>query len=141
MVEFNFLEKISLRDRNRLKDFLVKMARSEGYRLNSLSVVFCSDDYLLEVNRTYLRHDYFTDIITFDYAGEKGAVEGELFISAHRVKENAKTFGVTVEKELHRVIFHGLLHLCGYRDKSKKDIALMREREEFYLHKYFPRST
>ncbi len=141
MVEFNFLEKAPLRNRVLLKRFLPELCKMEGYTLRSLSIVFCSDDYLLEVNRTYLNHDFYTDIITFDYSDEPKVIDGELFISVDRVKENSTIYSATAERELHRVIFHGLLHLCGYKDNTRKDKEQMRLREDFHLSTYLDRST
>ena len=105
----------------------------EGFELSSGSVIFCSDEELLEMNKKHLNHDYFTDIITFDYTEEK-AVSGDLFISVDRVKENANNEGVDFSSELNRVIVHGFLHLCGYGDKSEQEANVMREKEDFYLN-------
>jgi probable rRNA maturation factor len=97
-----------------------------------ISIIFCSDTYLLSMNREYLQHDYYTDIITFDYC-EGPVVSGDLFISTDRVKENAAEFDISFKIELYRVIFHGLLHLAGYMDKTKEEKQLMRDKEAFYL--------
>ncbi|HET6556357.1 MAG TPA: rRNA maturation RNase YbeY [Prolixibacteraceae bacterium] len=97
-----------------------------------LSFIFCSDAYLLEVNKQYLNHDYFTDIITFDYV-EDQVISGDIFISCDRVKENAAQFNTGFENELHRIIIHGVLHLLGYKDKSKKDKLLMTNKEDYFL--------
>lgn len=105
--------------------------------MNSLTYIFCSDKYLLEVNRTYLKHDYYTDIISFDLSGETKSVDGEIYISVDRVVENARKIGVSIKTEIHRVIFHGALHLCGYSDKTKYEKIGMRNKEEEYLDKYF----
>ena len=137
MIEFNFFEKIALERRKELKAFLMKICRSEKRALSLLSIVFCSDEYLLEINKSYLNHDYYTDIITFDYSEDRGTIHGEMFISADRVRENAATFNSTIKRELHRVIFHGLLHLCGYDDKSIKKASVMRQKEDYYLNQYF----
>ena len=107
--------------------------RLEGKVTGNISFIFCSDDYLLEVNKKYLTHDYFTDIITFDYV-EHGLISGDIFISIDRVKENAIQFSTTVENELNRVLVHGVLHLLGYKDKIKKDKALMTFKENYYLN-------
>lgn len=103
----------------------------------SLTYIFCSDEYLLGINRQFLRHDYYTDIISFNLAAKKAPVEGEIYISLDRVKDNARQLKLPFKQELHRVIFHGALHLCGYKDKLRKDITLMRKMEDFYLKKYF----
>lgn len=127
-----------LKQRNRLKSFLTSTAESAKRPLSSLNIIFCSDEHLLGINRDFLQHDYYTDIITFDLsASGKAPLEAELYISVDRVKENAKTLGQPFYRELHRVIFHGLLHLMGYKDKQKKDQALMREMEDRLLAKYF----
>ncbi len=101
-----------------------------------LNVVFCTDAFLLEMNKNFLDHDTFTDIITFDLSESKKALEGEIYISTERVKENARIFNTTYQDELHRVIFHGVLHLCGFKDKKEKDQKIMRENEDYCLAHY-----
>ena len=109
----------------------------EGKLLNSMNIILCSDAYLLEVNQQHLQHDFYTDIITFDLSENKpGPITAELYISIDRVKENASLFNTNLSNELYRVIFHGALHLCGYGDKSKKDIVIMRAKEEQYIEMY-----
>lgn len=125
--------KPGLRDRTLLKKHIESLFRREGVRLSQLNYVFCTDDRLLEINRQYLQHDYYTDIITFDLAGKGEPVNGEVYISLDRVRDNARALGVPLRQELRRVIFHGALHLCGYKDKTEKEKEKMREREEFYL--------
>lgn len=112
-------------------DFLIK---NEHKRPGEVSVIFCSDDYLLKINEQYLNHNYYTDIVTFDYV-ENSVISGDLFISVDRVDENASQLGVTFNEELYRVIFHGILHLCGYKDKTNAEKEVMREKEDFYLEK------
>ncbi len=102
----------------------------------SVNYIFCSDEKLLQVNRDFLQHDYYTDIITFELSGKNRPVEAEIYISVDRVRDNAKTHGTSVKEELHRVIFHGALHLCGYKDKTKSQARVMREMEEKYLKLY-----
>ena len=97
-----------------------------------ISIIFCSDSYLLNMNQEYLQHDYYTDIITFDYS-EGSVVSGDLFISIDRVKDNAAEFAMSFRMELYRVIFHGLLHLAGYKDKTNEEKLQMRDKEAFYL--------
>jgi rRNA maturation RNase YbeY len=105
-----------------------KEKKKEG----ELSFIFCSDKYLLNINRQYLQHDDYTDIITFDYT-QKNLVSGDIYISIERVKENAQTYKVTFQNELLRVMVHGVLHLCGYKDKTSRDARIMREKEDYYL--------
>lgn len=127
-----------LRQRNPLKAYLTKTAKNNKRPIESLNIIFCSDEYLLEINRSYLQHDYYTDIITFDLSrSKKSPITAELYISIDRVKDNARQLGTTIQTELHRVIFHGLLHLLGYKDKSPRDQQQMREKEEQLLQKYF----
>lgn len=108
--------------------------REEGFTLGGLNVIFCSDPYLLGINRQYLQHDYYTDIITFDYCDGR-LLSGDLFISIDTVRSNAGEYNVMFHVELLRVIIHGIMHLAGHKDKSDKDSAKMRERENYYLSK------
>ena len=108
------------------------VAESESKRLGDVAVIFCSDNYILDVNIKYLQHDYYTDIITFDYC-EGNRLSGDLFISIDSVRENASFYGTEFADELNRVIVHGLLHLIGYDDHTKDDIAMMRAKENYYL--------
>lgn len=109
-------------------------AQEEGFRVGDVNVIFCSDPYLLGINRHYLQHDYYTDIITFDYC-EDGVLSGDLFISVDTVLGNAAEYKVMFHVELLRVIIHGVMHLVGYKDKTDVDAAKMRERENHYLAK------
>ena len=104
--------------------------------MESIDIIFCTDDYLLEINRGFLKHDYYTDIITFNLAPLNYPVVGELYISVDRVRENAQALGHSFKGELHRVVFHGILHLCGYDDKSKKEEELIRKKENVFLTQY-----
>jgi len=115
-----------------LKNYIKYLIHNELKKAGNISIVLCSDNYLLEMNKKYLEHDYFTDIITFDYV-ENDIISGDLFISIDRIKENAETFKTTFLNELVRVIFHGVLHLAGYKDKTSPDRQMMREKENFYL--------
>ena len=126
-----------LKNRTKLKRFIAKLCKSEKHIAGEISYVFCSDAYLLEINQRFLHHDTYTDIISFDYTENKGPLRGEIYISVDRVKENALKLDVSIVQELHRVIFHGVLHLCGYKDKLKADKILMRAKEDFYLREYF----
>ena len=108
------------------------VAESEAKRLGDISVIFCSDNYILDVNIKYLKHDYYTDIITFDYC-EGNRLSGDLFISIDSVRENAAFYGTEFADELNRVIVHGVLHLIGYDDHTEEDIAVMRAKENYYL--------
>jgi len=123
-----------------LKQNLKTLVKSEGKALKDISVVFTDDDYLLEVNKQYLNHDYYTDVITFDYSVFP-EVSGDIMISLDRVKENADTLSVSFQEELNRVVYHGLLHLCGYKDKSADDEKLMRKKENYYLELFVSRET
>jgi len=129
MLDINFedIDPISLNEDD-LNNWITKVCTSENHSFSDVALIFCSDDYLLEVNRTHLDQDYYTDIITLDYT-ENQEVSGDLFISIDRVKENAQSFEVSFEHELHRVIIHGILHLCGYKDKSESEEKMMRSKE------------
>lgn len=122
----------SLSDENAVAHWLQDVCVSEGKKLSELSYIFCPDDYLLEMNRKYLNHDYYTDVITFDYC-EADDVSGDVFISVDRVNDNAQNEGVSEQDELHRVMVHGLLHLLGYHDKETSDKEQMTAKEDFYL--------
>jgi probable rRNA maturation factor len=119
--------------RTKLKAFIETIFEKEGKILSNLTYVFCSDEYLLDINRKFLNHDYYTDIITFDISETKEKTEGEIYISIDRVRDNAKTLNQIYSRETLRVIFHGALHLCGYKDKSKSQKEEMRMQEEYYL--------
>lgn len=129
--------KVNLKEKIKLKSFLKDLFAKEGQGLKDLHYIFCSDTYLLEINKEFLQHDTYTDIVTFEMGEDPAITEGEIYISVDRVGENAEKFKVPVNQELHRVIFHGALHLCGFKDKSKSDNELMRKKEDEYLVKYF----
>lgn len=114
-----------------LTQWIVDTIQQENYILDSLNIIFCSDDFLLDINSKYLNHDYYTDIITFNYASD--SIEGELYISIDRIHDNAAVLDQSFAQELHRVIIHGILHLCGYNDQSNDEKAIMREKEDYYL--------
>ena len=115
--------------------WLREVARSEGYTLGDVSYIFCSAQRLLEMNRQYLEHDYFTDVITFDYSDRKGThiVSGDIFIDVETVADNARQYGATTLGEMRRVVVHGVLHLCGQRDKTPRTNAKMHRKEDKYL--------
>lgn len=136
-IYFFFQTGVNLRDRTRLKKFIESIFRKEKRELASLNYIFCTDNQLLKINQEYLDHDFYTDIISFELSRKQEPVEGEIYISIDRVKENARLLNQPVKLELHRVIFHGSLHLCGYRDKTKKEIQDMRKAESRYLMQYF----
>lgn len=134
MVSF-FSEGIDFKVVNPLKTkkWLKNASISEGYELSQLNYVFCSDEYLLEINKEYLDHDYFTDIITFDNSEEDNQLEGDIYISVDRVRENAATFHTDFDTEMRRVLIHGLLHLAGHDDTSEALKTAMRAKEDEYL--------
>lgn len=136
-IYFFFQTQATLRNRNHLKDFIRDIFRREGKALDSLNYIFCDDKQLLEINRQYLNHDYFTDIISFELSQKYEPVIGEIYISIDRIRDNARELGETFTRELHRVIFHGALHLCGYKDKKPREIEEMRKAESKYLGLYF----
>lgn len=120
--------------------WLERVIQTEGSVLGDIQFVFCSDEYLLDINRKFLNHDYYTDVITFDYC-ENQVVSGDLFVSIERVKDNALSFSSSFLEEFLRVSVHGVLHLLGYKDKTDEDIAMMRGKEQFYLDDYVSRGT
>jgi rRNA maturation RNase YbeY len=127
--------KTSLVNRTRLKKYIESIFKKEGKKLEYLNCIFCTDKALLEMNRKYLKHDFYTDIITFDLS-KNGAVRAEIYISIDRIRENVLKLGISFKSELHRVIFHGVLHLCGYNDKTKAEMDKIRAQEDHYLKKY-----
>jgi len=134
---FNKADKgTNLRQRILLKTFIEKQLRKEGVIIEALQYVFCSDAYLLNINKQFLNHDYYTDIISFDLSEVKGRLIGDIYISIDRVKENAKMHHNLYTQELLRVIFHGALHFCGYKDKKPADAKLMRSMEDKWLKAY-----
>jgi probable rRNA maturation factor len=134
---FNNADKsISLRFKTKLKSFINKQCLNEGIHIETLQYVFCSDKFLLDINKRYLNHNFYTDIISFDLSDQKGILIGDVYISIDRVKENAKTEGSSYMHELLRVIFHGALHFCGYKDKKPAEAKLMRSMEDKWLKAY-----
>ena len=129
-VSFNFVEiKDILSQKNKIKAWIKSVVEKKGMKVGDISYIFCKDEYLLNINKTYLNHDYFTDIISFDYS-DKDKVAGDLFISIDRVLDNSKSLNQEFEQELYRVIIHGVLHLLGLKDKTEKEEKEMRKAEE-----------
>jgi rRNA maturation RNase YbeY len=132
-ITFNDIDlKTSFGERVNIKNWVTNTIKNEGFELGELSYNFCTDEHLLQLNTTHLNHDFYTDIITFEL-NENKTIIGDIYISIDRVKDNAKQNDKTFSNELKRVIIHGTLHLCGYKDKTKKDATLMREKEDYYL--------
>ena len=133
-----FLEEIqfTLKEKLNRKRWLKKIATDAGFKIKELNYVFCSDEYLYQMNREYLKHDTYTDIITFDNSEKKDDIEADIFVSIDRVRENAKTHNQEVETEMNRVLAHGMLHLMGYKDKTQEEVALMRLKEEESIKLY-----
>lgn len=123
-------------NKTKLKKFIEALFKKEQHRLSHIHYVFCSDEFLLNINNTFLQHDYYTDIITFGLSEKDQPIEAEIYISIDRVKENANGLGIGYQQEMLRVIFHGALHLCGYKDKKKSEIITMRAKEDQYLQRY-----
>lgn len=134
MIQFFFedIDKIEIEANlsNRLENIIL----SEGKKPGEINYIFCDDEYLLKVNREYLKHDYYTDVITFDYVKGK-TISGDIFVSLPRIFDNAETLSKDFESEFFRVLAHGVLHLCGYKDKTEEEIAEMRSKEDYYLNK------
>jgi len=126
--------KFDLKPKMKFKRWIRGVVGEEKSKTGDLTFVFCSDNYLLQINNQYLSHDYFTDVITFDYT-EEDRVSGDIFISIDRVKDNAKNLKIPFQEELHRVIIHGVLHLLGYKDKTTDEIKVMRRKENYYIAK------
>ena len=126
-----------LKRRNKFKGFVGYILKHEGKRLNLINFIFCTDEELKKLNNDFLKHDYYTDILTFDLSESKKDVTADIFISVDRTRDNAKSFSVSFSQELHRVMIHGVLHLCGYKDKNSSDIKKIRAKENWYLLKYF----
>ena len=134
---FSWAKMPVLAKRKELKSFIEFLFNSEKKELLSLTYIFCSDDQLLKINQDFLKHDFYTDIITFDMSSSGANMEGEIYISVDRVKDNSLLYITEYNNELHRVIFHGALHLCGYKDKTAQQKILMRKLEDKYLDLYF----
>lgn len=137
-IGFNETIKTPLKNRKSLKRFLNLLAKYENQEFSEINFIFCTDEELLEINKSFLNHNYYTDIITFNLSAKKNdPIIGEIYISIDRIKENSKTYKTRLTMELHRVIFHGVLHLCGYNDKTPVQKSKMTQKENYYLQTYF----
>ena len=136
-IQFFYPQKTSLEYRSNLKLFIQSILKKEKTKAQFINIIFCSDEFLLNINKQYLNHDYPTDIITFEISRDLNGITAEIYISVDSVTRNSIDYQSTKKNELHRVIFHGILHLCGYKDKTKEEIALMRSKEDKYLNLYF----
>ena len=134
MIQFFFenIDKITIEPN--LTDWLEDIILSEGKKPGDINYIFCDDEYLLQVNKEYLKHDYYTDIITFDYVKGK-TISGDIFVSLPRIFDNAEMLSKDFDSEFFRVLAHGILHLCGYKDKTDEETAEMRNKEDYYLNK------
>ena len=132
MINFNYETNFSLENQEVISKWIINTIKEEGYKLEEINYVFCDDDYLHKINVEFLNHDTLTDIISFDYSVGK-IIQGDIFISVERVHDNAKDFGVSFNEEISRVIIHGVLHYCGYKDKTDHDANIMRQKENHYL--------
>ena len=128
---FESIDKFSINRKN-LKNWIIFTLKKEKKFLDQISIIFCNDEYLLEINNRYLNHNYYTDIITFDYS-EGNTISGDLYISIDMIKYNSNLYSVEIDEEFYRVIIHGILHLCGYKDKSSTEKENMTEKENSYL--------
>lgn len=136
MIDFNFEDiEFDLPDKKRLVRWITSVVKDEGRTLGNVSYIFCSDEYLWSMNKEYLNHDYYTDIITFDYVKDN-VISGDLFVSYDRIKDNAEKFNVLRETELLRVMIHGVLHLVGYDDITDELEKEIHQREDYYLEKW-----
>lgn len=136
-ITFRYADRqLNITHKTAIRAFIETLFKKEKKKLGGINYVFCSDEYLLDINRSFLQHDYYTDIITFGLSAPGEPIEAEIYISIDRVKDNAKQLGISFRDEMLRVVFHGALHLCGYRDKKKAEIALMRKKEDQYLRSF-----
>jgi probable rRNA maturation factor len=137
IIQFHFTSKFGLKNRELLKKFILSIFRKEHRSVEFISIIFCDDKFLLSLNQQFLKHDYYTDILSFPLSGRGKSLVAEIYISIDRVKDNARNLESSFTEELHRVIFHGLLHFCGYKDKTNAEIKKMRSAEDYYLTSYF----
>ena len=132
MIIFNYETEFELTTKTKIASWISKSIVNESFKEGDINYIFCNDDYLLNINIKHLKHNELTDIISYDYSLEK-ILSGDIFISIDRVRENALKYEVNFDDELQRVIIHGILHFCGYKDKTKEDKRLMRKKEDYYL--------
>lgn len=135
MINFNFETILHLEEEKRLKEWIAEAVAAEEFLVGEINYVFCTDEYLHKINLQYLNHDTYTDIISFDYRVGK-QLHGDIFISVDRVRENATKFEVDFNSELLRVLIHGILHFCGYKDKLDNEVSAMRAKEDYYIARY-----
>ena len=135
MISFNYETDFELENEAQYEDWISRIIESEGFDEGEINYIFCDDDYLLKVNQDYLDHDYYTDIITFDYVKGK-TISGDIFVSLPRILDNASTLSQNFESEFNRVLAHGILHLCGYKDKTEEEQTQMRAKEDFYINQF-----
>lgn len=130
-----FLEEVTynLRHKRKIREWIFKSTENEDYKIGVLNYILTNDNILVQINKEYLRHFNLTDIITFDLSEKEGELSGDIFISIDRARENAREFQVSLSNELSRLMIHGVLHLMGYKDKSREEQVIMREKEEYYL--------
>lgn len=136
MISFNLETEFDLDNVANKSNWLSSVITNENYKVGEINFIFCDDDFLLKLNQDYLNHNTYTDIISFDYRVGK-ELHGDIYISVDRVKENAKIYEVEFDHELSRVMIHGVLHFCGYKDKTKEEVSAMRDKENFYLSQIF----
>jgi rRNA maturation RNase YbeY len=136
MIYYNNIDnKYIIKEKRKINSWIKLCVAEEGKKINTISFNICGDEYILQLNNESLQHDYYTDIITFELNEKNEPIEGDIYISIDRVKDNAKTLNIPFITELQRVLIHGVLHLCGYKDKSTKEEKQMREKENYYLNK------
>ena len=136
-INFFYYVNFYLTDRTDLKQFIERLFKKEKKKINYINYIFCNDNQIIKINNRFLNHNYYTDIITFNLADKSEPISAEIYISIDRVRDNAKNLEIPFVAEIHRVMFHGALHLCGYNDKTKSDILKIRMKEDNYLKLYF----
>ncbi|GAC1416544.1 MAG: rRNA maturation RNase YbeY [Flavisolibacter sp.] len=143
IIDFHTLDvSLRLNERDLLKQFIALIFKKENTALHSIKFIFCKDPYLKALNKKFLNHNYYTDVLSFAITGPSEPLEAEIYLSLDRIRENALKFKTTVQKEIYRVMFHGVLHLCGFKDDNPKNQLQMRQKEEYYLNMYLvPRGT